>query len=239
MQTQLQFIWASSRRSHSRSVQPGGFAFPPQFYWDIVDIQQGLHSDLCPCAANFCHWGVLCTWMSKQNPVLTGTWPHAQPLNCLLFLSATHWTVYKMYCMLSCLIKEILQTRICCFLQCLKATIMNTLSFLEHGGSFGGCWGGSIRFLTDSLLVRGLHRFLGAAHPSSPGLTVRCSRGWTEGACVEARPASLYFRYSSVPHTGQRWPASISEITYMGPGFNQMLFCFPIMIFFWLTVETG
>lgn len=91
MQTQLQFIWASSRRSHSRSVQPRGFAFPPQFYWDIVDIQQGLHSDFCPCAANFCHWGVLCTWMSKQNPVLTGTWPHAQPLNRLLFLSATHW----------------------------------------------------------------------------------------------------------------------------------------------------
>lgn len=34
------------------------------------------------------------------------------------------------------------------FLQCLKATVMNTY-FLEHSGFFGGCWGGSVCLPTD------------------------------------------------------------------------------------------
>lgn len=130
-------------RIHSRRAQLGGFASSAPFYWDIIDIQQSLHSE-----------PLLCGWLlllessvyptSEGNPVLvTSTWPHAQPLNRLFSCPLPAGTADTVYCVLSCLVKEIIQTsiciqtRICCF-----STVMNILSCLEHIGSLGGGRGG-------------------------------------------------------------------------------------------------
>lgn len=88
-----------------RRVQLGGFASSAPFYWDIIDIQQGLHSEPLPCGWLLLLEGSVCL-MSEWNPVLvTSTWLHAQPLNRLFscpWPAETAGTVYYMCASLPC-----------------------------------------------------------------------------------------------------------------------------------------
>lgn len=162
MQTWLgECIGAYSRRSHSRRRVCVLF-FPPvslRYNWCtagwalwtsapvwLTPVSGKFH--VPRCLKRILSWCQHLTPCSPPDPPFSPVTTCWDPLHKVLraFLP----------CQRDCTHKNLL------FLQCLKATVMNT-HFLEHSGFFGTCWGGSVCLPTDCPLVRRLHRFLGVS----------------------------------------------------------------------------
>lgn len=98
--------------------------------------------------------------------------------------------------------------------------------FLEHGGFFGGCRGGSVCPPTDCLLVRGLRRFLRVSEPLL--YWAHCVSSFSTEADLKG-PRSKTTKASvtsvSLPHGRQRWPVCFRSDIF-GPDFqsNTVLF---------------
>ena len=94
--------------------------------------------NLCPCVADCCQleWSVYPECQGESCPG-----KQRLTLNCLFLLSMPD-TVYRMSCMLSCLIRVVMQTRIYHCFSVSRPPSTSMLSCLAHGSWFGVCFSG-------------------------------------------------------------------------------------------------